>query len=105
MFGSLLSYHSYYYYAEHPVIYYLTPEQNYAIELYIGVVVKSNSKIYKPNATPNEIRAILAELKQNTTFTSDVTINDNDTFVTLSTCSYEFNNARYVVIGKLIPIN
>ena len=105
MFGSLLSYHSYYYYIEHPVIYYLTPDQNYAIELYIGVVVKNNSNIYLPNATPSEMRTILAELKGKTTFMSDVTINDNDTFVTLSTCSYEFDNARYVVIGKLIPIN
>ena len=25
--------------------------------------------------------------------------------VTLSTCSYEFDNARYVVIGELEPIN
>ena len=104
MFGSLISYNSYYYYADHPVIYYLTPEQNYAIELYIGAVVKSNANIYLPTATASEIRAILAELKEKTTFVSDITINENDTFVTLSTCSYEFADARYVVIGRVIPI-
>lgn len=105
MFGSLLSYHSYYYYADHPVMYYLTPEQNYAIELYVGVVVKSNANIYLPSATDYEIRAILAELKKKSTFVSNITIDEDDTFVTLSTCSYEFDDARYVVIGKVIPIN
>ena len=28
----------------------------------------------------------------------------NDTIVTLSTCSYEFDNARYIVMGRLIPV-
>ena len=35
------------------------------------------------------------------TFHSDVEVTENDKLITLSTCSYEFNNARYVLIGKL----
>ena len=27
----------------------------------------------------------------------------DDKLVVLSTCAYEYNNARYMVIGKLIP--
>ena len=32
---------------------------------------------------------------------SDVDLKDSDTLVTLSTCAYEFKNARYIVVGKL----
>ena len=38
------------------------------------------------------------------TFVSEVELADGDRIITLSTCSYEFNNARYVLIGTLKKI-
>ena len=35
-------------------------------------------------------------------YKSDISVNENDKIITLSTCSYEFDDARLVVTGKLI---
>ena len=43
----------------------------------------------------------LGNAKEKSTFKSMVEITENDTLITLSTCSYEYNHARYIVIGKL----
>ena len=42
--------------------------------------------------------------KAESTFQSDVEVGIDDKICVLSTCTYEFTNARYVVIGKLVEI-
>ena len=37
-----------------------------------------------------------------TTFTSDVKPKPGDRLLTLSTCSYEFGDARFVVVGVMV---
>ena len=101
MFSSLAKYKEQSYYDEHPVLYYLTPSGDYKIELYAGIVVKRDALIYVPNPDEAELAEFLRNAKDKSTFKSDVEIAENDTLITLSTCSYEFDNARYIVIGKL----
>lgn len=43
----------------------------------------------------------LSELTEKSCFTANVVPAQDDRVVTLSTCSYEFNNARFVVHGIL----
>lgn len=104
MFSSLTKYKEQSYYDEHLVLYYLTPTVNYKIELYAGSVVRRDAIIYAPNPDKEEFAEFLNKAKMNSTFDSNVVINENDTLITLSTCSYEYNNARYIIIGKLIEI-
>jgi len=47
----------------------------------------------------------LEYVKQNARYYRDVEITDSDNIVTLSTCSYEFNNARMVLLSKIIRIS
>ncbi len=101
MFGSLVKYKEQFYYDEHPILYYLTPDGDYKIELYTGLVVKRDSVIYSPNPAETEFAEFLAYAKEHSTFHSEVEIAEDDTLITLSTCSYEYNNARYILIGKL----
>ena len=101
MFSSLAKYKEQSYYDEHPILYYLTPNGDYKIELYAGIVVKRDASIYVPNPDEAEFADFLRNAKDKSTFKSDVEITENDTLITLSTCSYEYNNARYIVIGKL----
>lgn len=101
MFSSLAKYKEQSYYDEHPILYYLTPSGDYKIELYAGIVVKRDALIYVPNPDEAEFAEFLRNAKDKSTFKSNVEITENDTIITLSTCSYEYNNARYIVIGKM----
>ena len=100
MFGTLVKYKDQTYYDSHPILYFLTPERNYIIELIAGAVVKRDSDIYQTAPADNTIADIMIK----STFNSTVEIGKGENIITLSTCSYEFNNARYVVVGKLKKI-
>lgn len=104
MFGPLVKYKDPAYYDQHPVMYYLTPDGNYKLELFAGLVVKRDDKIYNPKLEKEAFMALLNDYKTKSTFPSDVELEYGDTIVTLSTCSYEFDNARYIVIGRLTPV-
>ena len=104
MFGMLLHYKKQSYFDKHPVWYYLTPEQNYRVELFAGRVVKTDHSIYQVDIDDAEFFAYLQETVEKSTFKSNVQVADSDYIITLSTCSYEFDQARYVVLGKLVPI-
>ena len=100
MFGTLVKYKDQTYYDSHPILYFLTPDANYIIELCAGAVVKRDSDIYHTAPADNTIADIMIK----STFNSTVEIGKGENIITLSTCSYEFNNARYVVVGKLKKI-
>lgn len=102
MFGSLKRYKNQTYYDEHPVMYFLTPDKKYKIELLAGLVVKRDDKIYSINENREAFFELVKEYKTKSTFVSNTVPSLEDTFITLSTCSYEFDNARYIVIGRLI---
>ena len=106
MFGTLEKYKQQSYYDEHPVLYYLTADTDYKIELFAGLITKSDSEIYSPSfGDTQSFESVLQSIREKSTFNSDVTVTANDHIVTLSTCSYEFNNARYVVFGKLTRLS
>lgn len=46
----------------------------------------------------------LKEMFHNSDFYSDVTVYPYDHIVTFSTCEYSFQNARYVVHGRLVEM-
>lgn len=100
MFGSLLNYKNQKYYDEHKTMYFLTPNKNYRIDLIAGAVVSPNDSIYQISPSSQ----YLNELCFNSTFKSDTSYQSGDNTITLSTCSYENNNVRYVVIGKFVAI-
>ncbi len=104
MFNMLAKYKQQAYYDQHPVMYYLTPDGNYRLELFAGLVVKRDDKIYNPKLDEEAFLALLNDYRARSTFKSDIEPQHNDTIITLSTCSYEFDNARYIVIGRLIPM-
>lgn len=105
MFGTLSNYKEQSYYDEHPIMWSLTPDGNYKVELIAGYVTSSTSEIYSIGNTEEEMFALAEQSIEKSTFASDFQVSQGDRFVTLSTCSYEYDNARYVLIGRLIPLN
>lgn len=104
MFGTLPKYKEQEYYDEHPVMYLLTPEQNYKIELIAGYITPSSSDTYSFPKTVEDKSAFLEHALQESTFKSSASANETDSLITLSTCSYEYEDARYVVVGRLVAL-
>lgn len=101
MFGSLTRYQSQSYYNDHPVMYLATPSQLYRVELFVGCTVNAEDNIYDPAASLETIQKMM----RRSNFTPNHTIELDGPVLTMSTCSYSFENARYLVMGKLVPID
>ena len=102
MFGSLVHYKTQAYYNDNPIMYLLTPDKNYKIDIFMGFVQSANedSIVYNTEITEENLEDILTLYKKST-FKSNILPGKGDKIICLSTCSYEYNNARYVVFGVL----
>lgn len=106
MFGSLKGYKQQEYYQQHPCLYLYTEQEDYRIDLLYGCVIDAGE--WRERAFMYEINlpALLEYGSSKTTFQSNIEYDaDNDKFITLATCSYEFDDARYIVIGVMRPLN
>ncbi len=102
MFGCLEKYKNQDFYEEHSVWYLLTPDKDYKIELIGGYTTSTDSSLtYSILATSEERDRLIEQVQRTSTFQADVQISDQDRLITLSTCAYDFENARYVLIGVL----
>ena len=50
----------------------------------------------------NHYKEFLDKIKNKSMYKTDIDLDENDKILTLSTCSYEFDNARMVIHGKLL---
>ena len=105
MFGYLHNYDSRDYYEKHSDIYLLTPGRNYRIEILATAVVPDDSWLYWKQMDAQQRKEWAMDVYQlsviGTQNTADL---EAEHYVTLSTCSYEYENARFVVVGSLKKI-
>lgn len=100
MFGNLELFKEQNYYDNHKEMYLFTKEDNYILELFAGFTTADGSKIYNYiNTKSNE--EIVQYAKDKSNFESNVEILPENKIVVLSTCSYDYENARYVLLGVL----
>lgn len=103
MFASLLNYRQQSYYDAHPCLWILTPERAYRVDLLAGYTTPSDGEIYNVFSSAEEMQAVLSRIMEDSSFCPAEIPEDIQNIVTLSTCTYEYNIARYVVIGNLVP--
>jgi sortase B len=102
MFSQITKYKDQTFYDRHPTGFFLTPEGNYQIEFVAGYVTDLNSEAWKLEfASDEEFSLWLADAIAQSTFTGAIEPGVQDRVVTLSTCTYEYSDARYVLIGIL----
>lgn len=101
MFGSLANYRNPVYYEEHPVMYLYVPGRRYKLELIAGYTTDIYDIVYSLPTSKEARDELLIQAMEKSSFQSGVTAGGEDRLVTLSTCSYDYDNARYVVIGRL----
>lgn len=99
MFADLCKYKDPSYYYSHPYIYIYTPTQNYRIDLFAGFVCAHDDEVFALSLSQDQLYGMAAK----STFQSNIGIPTGNV-VSLVTCSYEFSNARYVVVGALNPM-
>ncbi len=102
MFKTITEYVSADFYEEHPVMYLYTPGKRYEVRLLAGCLTDTDADIYTALNDTEKVKETLEQLYKKSTFLSEETWEKTEQLVTLSTCSYEYDNARYVLIGKLV---
>lgn len=105
MFGSLSQYRGQEYADEHPILYLLTPEQDYKICVIGGYTTVSTSDSYMIPYDEVGWEKLVRKAVENTEFVPQFTAEPGQKLITLSTCSYEYDEARFVLVGTLIPLS
>jgi len=103
MFGTLKSYRNQEFFDENPVMYLHTPDKDYMLVLFAGHVAHSVRDHPPLDFVDDEdFLDYIRHLKSISVFESDVEVSADDRIVSLVTCTYDFSNARLIVVGKLV---
>ncbi|MGI6161626.1 MAG: class B sortase [Christensenellales bacterium] len=103
MFASLVEYRNQEYFEQHPVMWLLTPERNYLLEIVSGYVTNGDEAYNISFEDEEEFLEFAKTINRLSDFESNVEIGKDDRLITFSTCTYEMSNARYVIHAKLSP--
>lgn len=106
MFASLIKYADQAYYEEHPEMYLVIGNKTYLVEIFSGYVTTVDSSAYTINCgSRKEFAEWLRAVSNRSDFNPNaMEISLDDRIVTLSTCAYNFHNARYVIHGRIREI-
>lgn len=102
MFAGVLNFVDSSYFESHRYGWLATPKTVYRIDFFSCAKTDSNDELYDGN-TP--ISEWIPHICEKSAVLRDIEYTDNDRFISLSTCSYEFKNARTVLTGRLIEMN
>ena len=105
MFGSLKNYRKQDFYDSHPVMYIFTPTKDYALVLIAGYLLDSGVEV--PPMKFKDDEAFLKHIdniRGRSFFKSNAVVNANDRIVHLCTCAYDYTNARWIIVGKLVDL-
>lgn len=111
MFGQLLNYSKLDYYKKHPLITFDTLYRDGKWKIF--AVLVTNSTPYENNGYVFDYRKTdfssdeqflywVNEVKKRSIINTTVQVDKDDEILTLQTCTYEFNNARYVVLARRV---
>ena len=102
MFGILTEYRKESFYQAHPVMYLSTPDKEFQIDLIGGYVTPADDSVtYSIPGNQDGRDKFLERVYRSSSFTSGVKVKDDEKLITLSTCTYEYDDARFVIVGVL----
>jgi sortase B len=105
MFATLDLWQAVDYFYEHPVMWLLTPTRDYKVELCSAYNTSAYSDTYSfftahDFAFAEYLRMVLSSSVIRTGAEAD----PNANYILMSTCAYVFEDARSVLLGKLVPL-
>lgn len=107
MFTSLEKYKQQAFFDQHPRIYLRTPGGIMRLELFSGMLIRPEEfDEFKRNFdSADEKLSAIRDFKERSTFKTTLTPDPSDRLLTLVTCVYDFPGARFIVIGRLVPLS
>ena len=106
MFGTLENWADQTFYEEHPVFWLLTPEQDYRVEILGAYTTSAYSDTYMIfQAASAALDRYLETMLAQSEIQAQAKPEAGNRYVLLSTCAYAFGDARFVIHGKLVPVN
>jgi len=101
MFAGVLNFADSSYFESHRYGWLATSETVYRIDFFSCAKTDCNDELYDGN-TP--ISVWIPHICEKSVVLKETEYADNDRFISLSTCSYEFKNARTVLTGRLVEM-
>ncbi len=102
MFGRLGDYADAEFASEHSVMLLYTPAGDYEVHVVAACVVDAYEFEYITGFVSEEdFEGYINPLIEASAYKTDIEVTQDDRFILLSTCDYEFENARFVVLGVL----
>ncbi|MDW8802051.1 class B sortase [Clostridium sp. A1-XYC3] len=103
MFGDLKLYKDEKFFKDNQIISFNILGEQYKWQVFSAYVTGTDFNYIKTDFKDDvEVNEFLKSIKEKSLYVNDTTLNSKDVILTLSTCSYEFENARFVVHFKLI---
>ena len=106
MFGSIKNLKDPKYAKQHPQFELIRPDGKYHLLICAFLNQPSDSSVYTTNFDEEDIQgkqAYIDNVIETADYVTDEKMSVDDTLVVLSTCAYEFQNARYVVVCRMTP--
>ena len=102
MFRQITQYKEQEFYEAHPTGLLITPEGTYTLVFFAGYVTDMNSQAWKLEfGSQEEYAQWLEDAVSHSAFTGGGIPTAQDRVVTFSTCTYDYNDARFVLLGLL----
>ena len=102
MFHGLTKYENREFYEKHRIMEVFLPQKQYRLEIFAAVRIPADSPLYKWKFSGRgEKEAYLAEIEEQNMLKTDIIPEPDDRIVMMSTCTYEFEDARLVLYGRL----
>lgn len=92
------------YYKDHKTFELITPDKKYHLQIISSYITPATSDAYKYSFNNQaDKQAFINYAIKNSKISTGITATTNDKIITLSTCAYDYDEARYVVVCKAIP--
>ncbi len=107
MFAGLLEYKNQSYYDAHPTMQLYTPSKNYTVELFAAFTAGDEyDGVARLKFSGNsDFMSYLNACVRKSDIATGVEAGSGDKIITLVTCSYDYDDTRYLVMGRLVELD